>query len=443
MREWAQKNLRGNTLGATLIRSAFGSAGLKVTNTLVTLAAAVLLARFLGAAGYGLYAFAFSLASLLAVPGQVGLPALLVREVAKYRYQEEWGLIRGLLRRANQIVLGLSLALAAAAAGVAWLLSARTDPHQVEVFLWALPLIPLIALGNIRGAALRGLRLVMQGQLPEMVLRPGLLLLMAGMAVLFGGLTPTDAMALHAIAAALAFGVGASLLRRAIPAEGRAAQPVYETRAWLRSMLPLSLLSGMMIINNQADIVMLGLFTTNADVGVYRAATQGAMLVVFVLSAVNMVIAPYVSQLYTAGETERLQRLATSSARVILLTAVPVAGTFIVFGEEILVVAFGDEYAPGHRALAILCVGQLVNAGAGSVGLLLNMGGFERDTARGVAVATGSNLMLNLLLIPTMGMIGAAIATAVTLVIWNALLCRQVWVRMGIQSTAIRFRFAK
>ena len=431
--------LREDSLKSTLIRGVMGSAGLKAAYALLTLAIAILLARALGAEGYGVYAFAFSLISLLAVPAQVGLPQLLVREIAKYRHQENWGRLRGLLRRSNQIAVGLSLALAAAAAGGAFVLSMRASPIQIDTFLWALPLIPLIALGNLRGAALQGLKRVVQGQLPEAVLRPGFLLVLAGAAWLFGTLTPPSAMALHALAAGLAFAIGAALLQRHRPAQSVIAVPEYETRAWLRSMVPLSLLTGMMIINSQADIVMLGLFTTSEEVGIYRAASQGAALVVFFLTAVNMVIAPYISQLYTAGEMERLQRLATASARGILLAALPVVLAFILFGEKVLTIAFGAEYAPGYLPLAILSAGQLVNAAAGSVGLLLNMSGHERDTARGVAVATVSNVVLNLILIPRFGMTGAAIATAVTLVIWNTLLCRQVWVRMGIQSTAIRF----
>ena len=419
-----------------------GSAGIKAVSSLLALAVAILLARSLGAEGYGVYAFAFSLVSLLAVPAQLGLPQLLVREIAKYQYQQEWGLLRGLLRRANQLAIGVSLALAVIGAGTAWLLHSRAEPLQLETFLWALPLIPLIALGNIRGAALQGLKRVVQGQLPEMVLRPGFLLLLAGAALFFGTLSPSSAMASHALAAGLAYAVGAVLLKRHLPTQATAAAPGYETHLWLLSMLPLSLLAGMNIINSQTDILMLGVFTTTEEVGIYRAATQGATLVIFFLTAVNMTIAPYMSQLYTAGKKEQLQRLATTSARAILLAAAPVAAAFVLFGEPIPRTFFGEEYAAGHVSLAILCIAQLVNAAAGSVGLLLNMSGHERDTARGVAVATVSNVILNLILIPRLGMTGAAIATAIALVIWNALLCRQVWVRIGIESTAIRFRTA-
>jgi O-antigen/teichoic acid export membrane protein len=359
----------------------------------------------------------------------------MVRETAKYHYREEWGLLHGLLRRANQVVLGFSLVLGLIAGSVAWLLSGRADPVQIETYLWGLLLVPLIALGHLRGATLRGLHRVVQGQLPEMMLRPALLLLFAGTAGLLNTLTPQGAMAIHVLAAALAYSIGAVLLLRALPIQIRAVTPSYETVVWARSILPLSLVAGLQIVNSQIGIVLLGLFASSEEVGIYRVAAQTATLVVFSLTAVNMVIAPHVSQLYTAGNKERLQRMTTWSARGILLIAVPVSGVFILYGEAILVLLFGDKYRTGHTALAILCVGQLVSAAMGSVGLLLNMSGYERDTVRGVALSAVANVLLNIILIPTFGMNGAATATAVTLLMWNAVLCRQVWVRLGIQST--------
>lgn len=434
---------RSRSLKGTLLRGVVGSAGIKAANVLLGLALAILLARSLGPAGYGVYAFALSLVNLLAVPAQVGLPQLLVREVAKYRYQGEWHLLRGLLRRSNQIAIAFSFALATGGAAVAMILSTRADLRTLETFLWALPLIPLIALGNLRGAALRGLKCVIQGQVSELILRPGFLLLLAGTALWFGVLSPSSAIALHALAAGLAFGIASVLLVRYLPTQVAAATPVYETRVWLRSMLPLSLLAGMQIVNNQIDIVLLSVLTTSEEVGIYRATTQASRLIIFFLIAVNVVIAPYISQLYASGDMERLQRLVTTSARAILAATLPAALSLIIFGEGILKVAFGPEYAPGHIPLAILSAGQLINAAAGSVGLLLNMSGHERDTARGFAVATIINVVLNVLLIPRFGIAGAAIATAASLAIWNILLCRQAWVRIGIQSTAIRFPIVK
>jgi len=438
--EMGLRAFRGEGLRAHLLRGSVASIALKVFCTAASLGTAVILARILGPEGYGTYAYALALVTLLSVPAQFGLPTLVVREVAAYHVKEQWGLMRGLLLRANQAVVAVSLGFAAVTGAIALALGERFSQEQLATFAWALVLLPLIALGNLRGAALQGLRHVVTGQLPEQLLRPGMLVVLLLLFVVFFGshtLTPPRAMAMHALAALTAFTVGAWLLARALPAQAKMATTAYNTRAWMRSALPLAFLAGMQIINGQTDIVMLGIFRPADDVGVYRVVVQGAALVIFTLNAVNVVLAPNISRLYAAGEKERLQRMITWSARVILLTALPVAGLFIFFGDSILGAVFGDEYVRGSTALAILCLGQLVNAGMGSVGYLLNMTGHERDTATGVAVAAGVNVVLNLALIPPFGMEGAAVATATSLIIWNLFLVWQVYRRIGIISTVL------
>jgi O-antigen/teichoic acid export membrane protein len=239
----------------------------------------------------------------------------------------------------------------------------------------------------------------------------------------------------------LAFAAGAGLvyLMRCRP-RTRPPQPEYETRAWLVSLVPLALTAGLGVINAQADILVLGLFRPSEDVGVYKVAAQAAMLIAFGLQAVNMVIMPYIARLYAEGDQRRLQRLVTQSARAILALALPLVLAFVFFGDAILNLAFGPEYTRGHTALMLLSLGQLVNAGMGSVGVLLNMTGHEHDTLRGVAVAALANLILNFLLIPPFGLVGAAAATACTFVIWNLLLRRAVWQRIQIESMAFPLR---
>lgn len=432
VRPFREEGLHGH-----LLRGSLASIILKVFYTVATLATAIVLARILGPEGYGIYAYAFALITLFSIPAQFGLPTLLVRNIATYQVREQWGLMRGILLRANQAVLLLSLALVFVSGIAAWAFAGNFDTEQLTTFAWALVLLPLIALGNLRGAALRGLRRVIEGQLPEQLVRPGLFLVFV-VAIPWLGvderLTPSSAMALHAAAGFTAFAVGAWVLVRALPVQTKAVAAEYDTGTWMRSVLPLSFLAGMQTVNNQTDIVMLGIFASAADVGVYRVAVQGAHLVMFTLAAINMVLGPNVARLYTAGDHERLQRTVTWSARVILLTALPVAGAFILFGKPVLAMVFGEEYVRGHTALAILCLGQLINAGAGSVGLLLNMTGYERDTAVGVGIAAVCNVILNLALIPVFGMEGAAAATAISLAVWNVILVRRAFQRTGIVS---------
>lgn len=149
-----------------------------------------------------------------------------------------------------------------------------------------------------------------------------------------------------------------------------------------------------------------------------------------------MVLAPQFARLYTLGDRKNLQRVIRLGALVGLITALPVAIAFLLFGEQILVLIFGSEYGAGYTALAILAVGQLVNAPLGQVAHLLNMTGHERATGRGFAVAALSNVLLNLLLIPPFGMSGAALATASTVILWNCVLWWNAF-RLGVATNVI------
>jgi O-antigen/teichoic acid export membrane protein len=107
----------------------------------------------------------------------------------------------------------------------------------------------------------------------------------------------------------------------------------------------------------------------------------------------------------------------------------------ILSGKWLLPVVFGQEYSPSYIILVILCLGQLFNAAMGSVGLLLNMCGFEKHTALGVTIAALISIILNLLLIPLWGTSGSAVATCVSMIAWNILLGIWLYQKTGIKST--------
>jgi O-antigen/teichoic acid export membrane protein len=63
--------------------------------------------------------------------------------------------------------------------------------------------------------------------------------------------------------------------------------------------------------------------------------------------------------------------------------------------------------------------------------------GRERDTARGLGISAAANVALNAVLVPRLGLVGAAIATATTLVGWRALLWRQARRRLGVDPSIL------
>jgi O-antigen/teichoic acid export membrane protein len=415
------------------------SLGVRVAHVGLHFGVSVVLARTLGAEGYGVYAYAMVWVGFLSIPTQFGLPSLLVREAASYVEQERWALLRGLLRRSDAIALGIAVGVVLVGGGVLWSLGDRLSDVQRTTGALALVLLPFVALGSLRGAALRGLGSVIAGQLPDSVLRPVLFVALLGAVVWSAGtgaLAPDRAMGLHAVAAAGGFLAGSLMLRRRLPTPARHAAPAYRMQAWLSSMLPLALLGGMHAVNQQAGILLLGLFESVADVGVYRIAVQASVFLSFVLMSVNMVLAPRFSRLHVAGEHDELQRTVTWGARVALAASLPLVVVFIAFGDVLLAFVYGEAFAAGYLPLVVLCLGQSVNVVAGSVGLLLNMTGHERDTTLGFGAAAVANVALNLALIPLYGKLGAAVATSLSLVVWNVFLCVRAHARLGIVPTA-------
>ena len=97
---------------------------------------------------------------------------------------------------------------------------------------------------------------------------------------------------------------------------------------------------------------------------------------------------------------------------------------------------FGAAFGSGADALAILAAAQVVNVSMGSVAQILNMTGHEGDAARGMAVSTVTNVVLNLAFIPPWGMKGAAVATGISLILWNVLLAKAVHRRLKLRTTA-------
>lgn len=418
--------------------SASGSFGLKIASAGLSFVIGLLLARLLGTAGYGTYAYAMNWVGLLAVPGALGLDRLLVREVAAYGTKAEWCFMRGLLKWSNQTVLMVSSGLALIAAFIGWVLVGRQDSLVLISFLIALISLPLVTLIRLRQSVLRGLNRVVAGQAPEMLIQPMLFICFIGVAYLLlgGNLTVPWALGINIAATGIAFVVGTRVLIKTLPPAIEETFPSYKIREWIRSALPLMLITGMKIINAKTDILMLGAMKGPKDAGIYAVANRGAELITFILIAVNLALAPTVVNLFAAGEMKKLQSVIIRSTRVILLFSLPIGLALIIFGHWFLLL-FGEAFTQGRTSLTILSFGQIVNASMGSVGLLLVMTGHERSAAIGAGISAVLNVILNALLIPAWGIAGASIATASSMIVSNILLAIWVYRTTRIHSTAL------
>lgn len=426
----------GSGLGARILRGSIGSIAIKILATVLSLGVGITLARALGPADYGVYAFVMAAVSLAVLPVQMGLPVLIMRETAKAVAQNNKEMIGVLWRWGTRNVVLIAAGMVLIALFLLWAMKGSISEAKHAAFLCALPLLPLMGLNALRGGALRGLHHVLLGQLPDSVLRQAFLLAAIGLVFIFipdFAITPADVMVLQSMAVAVAFIVGAGMLWFYRPANITGGTLTRETsRQLFGAALPLAMLAGMQVVNKQVDLLMLGILGSNAEVGIYRVAMQGGQLVIFATQALWPVLMPHFASLHAKGDYRRLQRLATLGAYASTILVATATVVFILFGPFILRMAFGAEYEPAYIPLCILSVGQLFSACMGLSGAILTMTGYEKQTFRGFVIALACNIVLNMLLIPYWGMTGAAVAVSASLAILNIIVWRSARKHLGL-----------
>lgn len=226
----------------------------------------------------------------------------------------------------------------------------------------------------------------------------------------------------------LATAIAGYALRREVQALD--AKPSYAPGRWMTFAAFLSLEGGLLFLLQWSDQLLVGLFMSANDVGVYAAAIRIAALTAVPLLAVNSILGPTVAALHGGDNHEGLRTTysrmtwATGAAGLLIGLAV------LVFGN-LLLGFFGPEFPPGFPALAIMTVGHIVNSATGSAGLVLGMTGHVRWRLFNAALTAVVSVILNVLLIPPLGIVGSALATASALIVINLLQICEVRLVLG------------
>lgn len=424
-----------NPLVMSFARGVSASFVAKVFGALITFATHIALARMLGSVEYGIYAFVFTWVVLLVLVARLGMDVTLMRFLPQYASGEQWGLLRGIARSAFRYV-GVSSLVLAVVAGAGFAIGSRLPGAG---WVWAgvagVALIPALAIAYVVQGALRGLMRAGLAEVLDSVTRP-LLLLAVTAAVWLSTrqVTAVTALLAHTAAAATAVAAGILVLRRALPEASRLASPDYRHREWMGMAFPLVAMGSMNLVLDQIDIVMLGIYRGPEQAGIYSAATRIASQTVFFVSALDVVLAPVIARLFAAADRAELQRIITIGAWATAAFTLPAVLVLAGFGKPLLGL-YGAEFGAGYVPLLVLLAAKVVNALTGSVGAVLSMTGNHAVAARVIAVAAIVNVGLNAILVPRFGMVGAAAATAFSIMLWNVAMFLEARRRVGLNTT--------
>jgi len=435
-----RKKIHSSELATKIFNALLGSAGIRILGMGLGFLVGVQLARGLGAQNYGMYSLVMSIIALMTVPTEFGIPQLTIREVAKANAKGEWGAFKGIFIWSNRVVALVFLMLLLGLFALNWFeLDDLTNAEFNTTLLYGVIIVPLIALMRIRGAALMGLQKIVTGQMPNIILRP--LFFSLALFVYFNVMkhqaSPSMAMFLQLGSLAAVLLIAVVLLKKNIPVELSQVKAMIQARKWMSSSLPMALTEGMRVFQGHLALLILGLFISLTDVGIFKVAVSISALIAMPISLINIVSASIVSDLYTKGEFRKLAKMARLMAVLMVIGVSLLVLPFIFYGEELITWVFGEGYSQSALILLIISGGHLVNAFFGINVILLNMTKHEKRVTRAFLYSLIVNILLSIGLIYKFGIIGAALANALGLIVWNVLMWNDVKNLLNINSAAI------
>ncbi|GGL07967.1 oligosaccharide flippase family protein [Mangrovihabitans endophyticus] len=387
----------------------------------------LLLARWLDVRQVGRYAQAYATLSLLGLLALSGFRAGLTRFVAVHLADGDAAAVRGTVRLGLAISAGAAAVLGAGLAVAApWLAVRLHDPGLATGLRLMALTLPAATMCEAALAATRGWRSQRAFTLIGQVYEPACRLALTALLLAVGaGLTGAFWAVAGAgwSAAALALLALRARMRTLTRTPGMVA-PAYRPRelfsfstvSWLSSLSATGLI--------WLDTLLLGFFGS-PDIGVYNVATRLVTLAVFVLAPMNAAFGPHLAHLHHRADVDGVRRVYGAVTGWIVRLSLPAFAALLTFPGELLAL-FGDEFTTGAAVTVVLAAGQLVNAATGPCGTVLNMSGRVAVNMGDNVAALLLNVLLNLVLIPAYGIVGAAVAWAVSLAAVNTARVLQV-----------------
>ena len=379
----------------------------------------ITVARYVTQGEYGIYSLAFVLLNAFVIISILGLATGTTRQVAFYRGKGDQSKVRGVVVSSLQIAVISSVFFSLALFFASDLISIELfhSPElsiPLKVFCIAITFFVLI---EILSAIFRGFDKAEPSAYFRNLLSNGLfpLLLIAVILLNLQFMAVVYAFVASIVLTFLAFAVYAI---REPPLALRGEKSTFVSpvaKELLLFSLPLLAVGMLNHVVMWTDTLMLGYFMVVADVGLYNAALPLANLPLVVLSAATFLYFPLMSQLYAKNQMDEIKRSYVVLTKWIFSATLPIFLIVVLFPEATLNILFGSRYIGAAFALQILSLGFFIHTILGSNAITLVAIGDTRFVVWSLLIALIINIALNIILIPPLGIVGAAIATTSSL----------------------------
>lgn len=421
-------------LGGGAPRMALITFATRVAGAALAYLSQIFLARWMGAHDYGIYSVAWTWIIVLGIFACLGFSASPNRFIPQYTKSGDMPLLRGFLLFGRLGALAFGGILAAAGMSVVWLLSARIDAYYVQPLMIILLALPFFALGGVQDAIARSYDWITLAMFPTYIWRPlAVPVLVLLLLVVNGEVNAVQAAAVAVGATWMVALYQLFALNRRLN-DGISSGPCkIDGATWLAVSFPMLLVEGFLQLIVSADVLMVSFWHAPDEVAVYFAASKTLALVHFVYFAVRAASAHRFAGFMHADDHAGLAAYVRQATRWTFWPSAA-AGAALLLVAPLLLSLFGEGFAAGYPVLAILLIGILARASVGPADALLTMSGQQNICAVIYGATFAVNVCLNLLLIPQLGLKGAALATSLAILFEAGCLGLAAWRRLKLRT---------
>ncbi|WP_231183001.1 oligosaccharide flippase family protein [Haladaptatus sp. DYF46] len=398
----------------------------------------VAISRYLGKFDYGALALGIVLITTIERFALLGVDKGVARYLPRFETDERQ---RGVILSGLTVALSMSILFS----GVAFLTSpflAENVFHDsgvelvLKIFSLAAPFAVLsrFSIGVIRGMSQTTPRVIIK-DISQPIVRVGFITLsvLLGYGIIAGAIA-------YAVPYIVATILGGLYLWKRTPL-CRKVRPTFMYRELLQFSSPLAITGMMWFIFSDIDTFLLGAspHVTTGDIGVYQVVYPLVTLLTTIYTAFGFITMPVLSGYHSNNELLEMRELYRAVSKWIFVGSLPLFLIFFSLSENIIYISFGEEYMGGTTVLSILSLGFATHVAAGPNSPALTTIGKSRLVMYDSAIAAILNIILNLVLIPQYGLVGAAIATTVSYACLNILLNSHLYLKINIHPISRAF----
>jgi O-antigen/teichoic acid export membrane protein len=400
----------------------------------------IIISNLLGSEGFGRYIFVIMIVTILSTIARYGMESPLIRYISIEKDKGNHYKIAEYFVFSHAVVFVISISIGF----FLFLFNLLIGPHFKSPYNYfdialVIPLLYFMATSIIMSQILQGMSLSHWAGLIQQAVPSGVVLIF----IYFFYLDITYEITINAtiIGWLIATVIGVTIYFLSIKGAAQDIRyvPRYSSSFW-NSSKPMALANIMTQIYQWLVVAIGAALLSIGEVGQLGAALRISMVVSFFLGSVNMVTSPKYAVYFHNNNFEKMKFLVQNVTRVIFVFGVLIFAISTYFSQEIMSL-FGDDFVDAYVLLIILMAGQLFNALTGSVGYLLLMSGHEKEMKNAVLWSFLISSVLHYFLILNYGVIGAAIATSLSVIFLNLYLSILVKEKLGFSPISLVFKF--